>query len=220
VDERAMFGPQLELWTEISTMPGSSELRITDTITNRGANDQEFQLLYHTNYGAPLLEAGATFLAPVVQVTPHTKHAAQSVEGYANFGGPTKGFSEEVYCLHPLADKQGQTVIALVNANRDRAVSMSYAVAELPCLTLWKNMASEGEGYVTGLEPGTSFPNNRSIERKRGRVPKLASGASFTATIDYGVHIGAAAVDSVAKRIALTQRPRKPVVRGQPEKKA
>lgn len=220
VDERAMFGPQLELWTEISTVPGSSELQITDTITNRGGAEQEFQLLYHANFGSPLLEAGAVFLAPVANVTPHTQHAAKSVRDFANYAGPTKGFAEEVFCLHPLADDQGRTVIALVNANRNRAVSMSYAVAELPCLTLWKNTASEGEGYVTGLEPGTSFPNNRSVERKLGRVPKLAPGESWSATIDYAVHFGTTAVKSVAKRIELIQGKRKPVLRKQPEKKS
>jgi len=99
-------------------------------------------------------------------------------------------------------------------------VSMSYAVAELPCLTLWKNTASEGEGYVTGLEPGTSFPNNRSVERKLGRVPKLAPGESWSATVGYAVHLGDKAVIGVAKRIELIQGKRKPVLRKQPEKKS
>jgi galactose mutarotase-like enzyme len=219
VDERTMFGPQLELRTEISTVPGSTELRITDTITNRGGTAQEFQLLYHANYGAPLLEAGAVLLAPVAQVTPHTEHAAKAVKTYANFAGPTKGFSEEVYCLDPRADEQGRTMIALANARRDRAVSMAYAVAELPCLTLWKNTASEAEGYVAGLEPGTSFPNNRSIERKLGRVPKLASGASLTATIDYAVHVGTKAVQRVTDRIQAIQGRKRPVIQQRPEQK-
>ncbi|MCX6895012.1 MAG: DUF4432 family protein, partial [Verrucomicrobia bacterium] len=77
VDERMMFGPQLELWTEISTEPGSNGLRIADIVTNRGASAQEFQLLYHANYGSPLLEAGATFHAPVARVTPMNPHAAK-----------------------------------------------------------------------------------------------------------------------------------------------
>jgi len=35
VDERAFYGPKLELWTELSTEPGSSTFRIEDTLTNR-----------------------------------------------------------------------------------------------------------------------------------------------------------------------------------------
>ncbi len=220
VDERMMFGPQLELWTEISTVPGSNEIRIADTITNRGATEQEFELLYHANYGSPLLEAGASFLAPVADVTPMNKRAAKFLKDYASFAEPTKGFVEQVYCFHPLADAKGKTIIALANRKRDRAVSMTYAVKELPYLTLWKNTASEGEGYVTGLEPGTNFPNHRSIERKLGRVPRLAAGESYRATIDYVIHVGAQDVGEVVKRIGAIQSRQKPVIHREPEKKA
>ncbi len=219
VDERTMFGPKLELWTEISTEPGSNELRIADIITNRGAPEQEFQILYHTNYGPPLLEDGAVFLAPVARVIPFNDHAAKSLKDYAAYAGPKTGFVEQVYCLHPLADASGRTVIALANKARDRAVSMAFAVKELPYVTLWKNTASEGESYVTGLEPGTNFPNNRSIERKLGRVPQLAPGASHSATIDYAIHIGTEQVKRVADRIFAIQGKQKPVVDRQPEKK-
>ncbi len=219
VDERSFYGPKLELWTEISTEPGSSEFRITDTITNRGAPEQEFEMLYHSNYGWPLLEAGATFLAPVSRVVPFNDHAAKSVKTYATYEGPKAGFVEQVYCLYPLADAQGRTVIGLKNKAGDRAVSMAFSVKELPYVTLWKNTASEGEGYVTGLEPGTNFPNNRRIERKLGRVPKLAPGASWSGTIDFAIHVGAESVKGLSDRVGAIQGSQKPVIDDKPEKK-
>ncbi len=219
VDERSFYGPKLELWTEISTEPGTSELRIADTITNRGAPEQEFEMLYHANYGWPLLEGGATFLAPVSRVIPFNDHAAKSVKTYATYDAPKAGFVEQVYCLHPLADAQGRTIIAVKNKAGDRAVSMAFSLKELPYVTLWKNTASEGEGYVTGLEPGTGFPNNRRIERKLGRVPKLAPGASWSATIDFAIHIGADDVKRVGDRVAAIQGANKPVIEDKPENK-
>jgi hypothetical protein len=219
VDERMPFGPQLELWTEISTEPDSNELRITDIITNRGSCPQEFEILYHANYGSPLLEAGASFLAPAARVIPMTTHAAKAVQDYADVSGPVTGFAEQVYCICPIADAQGRTVIALANKTRDRAVSMTYATKELPYLTIWKNTASEADGYVMGLEPGTNFPNNRTIERKLGRVRTLAPGASYSATIGYAVHVGANGVKQVMERIQKIQGKQKPVIDQQPEKK-
>src|SRR5438128_768444 len=62
VDERMFYGPQLELVTEISTVPGTTEFRIEDTVTNRGGAEQEFQIIYHANHGPPLLEEGAKFV--------------------------------------------------------------------------------------------------------------------------------------------------------------
>ena len=41
VDERVFFGPKLELWTEISTVPGSGKFTISDTLTNRGSGQPE-----------------------------------------------------------------------------------------------------------------------------------------------------------------------------------
>lgn len=219
VDERMFYGPKLELVTEITTDVGSTAVRVADKITNRGDAPQEFELLYHANYGRPLLEEGSTFLAPVSRVTPINANAAKSVNDWARYLGPTAGFVEQVYCLTPIADAGGRTLIMLQNKAADRAVSMAYAVKELPYLTQWKNTAAEGEGYVTGLEPGVNFPNPRRIERKLGRVPKLAPGASFTAAIDFAIHTDAEAIKAIAKRIAKLQGETKPQIDAEPEKK-
>jgi hypothetical protein len=219
VDERMFYGPKLELETEISTVPGSNEIRLSDKVTNRGGAEQEFELIYHANYGKPLLGLGSRFLAPAARVTPINDRAAKSIDSYAEYAGPTAGFVEAVYCIIPVADADGRTVIALQNQAADRGVSMSYSVKELPYLTQWKNTAAEAEGYVTGLEPGTNFPNHRRIERKLGRVPKLAPGQSHSATIDFAILGDADAVKSVGDKIAGLQARTKTVIDSAPEKK-
>lgn len=219
VDERMLFGPKLELQTEISTEPGSSTFRIADVVSNRGTQPQEFEMLYHVNFGRPLLEEGSRFLAPIERVTPYNDRAAKAVATWNTYAGPTPGFIEQVYLMRPLADKDGRTVILLQNKRADRAASMSYSIKELPYLTMWKNTAAVNDGYVTGLEPGTNYPNHRAIERKAGRVPKLAGDASHAMTIDYGIHVGKDEVQKVADRIKTIQGDRKPIVDEKPEKK-
>jgi hypothetical protein len=205
VDERTMFGPKLELETELSTEPGSSAFRVSDVVTNRGGQEQEFQMLYHCNFGRPLLEAGSTFLAAVDRVTPINEHSAKSVGRYAQFAGPKAGFVEEVYCMRPRADADGRTMAMLRNAAKDRGLSVAFSLKELPYLTLWKNTAAEADGYVTGIEPATNFPHNRRIERQAGRVPKLAPGASHRMRLDFDVLIGAEAVRQGVERIGQLQ---------------
>lgn len=219
VDERMFYGPKLELRTEISTEPGSASFRVEDVVTNRGAQDQEFELLYHTNYGRPLLEEGSTFLAAASRVIPFNEHAAKDIAHYKEYAGPTLGFVEEVYCLHPIADKDGHTTIALQNKARDRAVSLTFSVQDLPYVTLWKNTNAEGEGYVTGLEPGTNFPANRRIERAHGRVPKLAAGESHHAAIEFQIHLNAEETRRLGEKITALQGDVKPVLDETPEKK-
>ena len=201
VDERMFYGPKLELWTEISTEPGAATFRISDTLKNHGAFDQEFQIIYHANYGPPLLGPGARFLAPLRRVTPFNAHAAKSVNTFGDYAGPVKGFIEQVYCLHPLADAQHRTTIMLQNAAADRAITMNFSVEQLPYVTLWKNTNAKEEGYVTGLEPGTGFPYNRRLERLAGRVPKLKAGETREFNIDFTILAHKADVADVAEKI-------------------
>lgn len=205
VEERMFYGPKLELWTEVSTEPGASTFRVTDTVANRGASEQEFQLLYHLNFGPPLLEAGARFAAPLRQVTPMNDTAAQARSGFETYAGPTPGFVEQVYCLHPLADAQGFTTCLLHNAAGDRGASLRLSTEQLPYLTLWKSTGALADGYVTGIEPATGFPHTRRIERSFGRVPKLAPGQAREFGLEVSLHSDRAAVRRVAEEIARIQ---------------
>lgn len=218
VDERMFYGPKLELWTEISTEPGSNSYRIEDTLTNHGAFEQEYQMIYHSNYGTPLLGQGAKFIGAVKQVVPFNAHAARGLDNYAEYAEPTKGFIEQVYCLYPYADADGRTMVMLQNAAGDRGVSLRFLTAELPWVTLWKNTNALEEGYVTGLEPGTGFPYNRSVERKFGRVPKLAPHGKVRFAIDFAIYAGKDEVGRAAEQVAKIQGGRKVSVVVEPAK--
>jgi len=212
VDERMFYGPKLELWTEISTVPGSNEFRIEDTLTNHGGHDQEFQLIYHCNFGPSLLENGSRFVGAVESVTPFNGHAAKSLDTYDVYSAPTKGFVEQVYCMVPKAGPDGRGVVMLQDGGGGRGVTMSFPVEQLPFFTLWKNTETMAEGYVTGLEPGTGYPSNRSNERKAGRVPKLKPGQSRQFQVDIAIHGDAISVREAAARIKLIQGDKKPVL--------
>jgi hypothetical protein len=205
VDEFMFFGPKLELWTEISTEPNSPLFQVADSVTNRGGCDQEFEMLYHVNYGAPLLEEHSRFAAPLNRVAPINSRAARAIAHYDTYAAPTQGFVEEVFLLEPRADKNGRTTVMLRNAAGDKAASMSYALETMPCLTLWKNTSSIEDGCVTGIEPGTNYPHNRRIERKAGRLAKLAPGETRSFIIEHAIHSGVDEVKSLADRIANIQ---------------
>jgi hypothetical protein len=201
VHERVFFGPKLELITELSSIPGSDSFQIVDTIVNHSTYDQEFQLIYHTNYAMPLLEKGAGFKTATRKVSPMNQHAAEQIDSYPLYKGPTAGFIEEVYLFEPLADESGNTSVLLHNAAGDLGTSISWSLTELPYLTVWKNTGAIEDGYVTGLEPATGYPYNRKVERKYGRVPKLAPGGSRSFTLTFEIHEGRNAVAEMAARI-------------------
>jgi hypothetical protein len=129
-----------------------------------------------------------------------------------------KGFVEQVYCLEPYADQQGQTMILLQNAAGNRAISMQFDVKQLPYVTLWKNCNALEEGYVTGLEPGTGFPYNRRIERKAGRVPKLGPGQTRRFVLQVALHDSATSVEKASNSIEKLQAGRETQVDAEPFK--
>jgi hypothetical protein len=219
VDERMFHGPKLELWTEIATDPGSTSFRISDVVANRGAQEQEFQVIYHANFGQPLLEEGARVEIPHERVTPFNVRAAQGLKTWREYEGPVAGYVEQVYQVRPLAGADGRTAVLLRNRDGSKGCSMSYSVAQLPYFTLWKNTAAAEDGYVTGLEPGTSFPSNRRNERRHGRVPRLAPGAEWRAAIDVDLLGDAARVAAVSNAIAAIQGDRRPVIDAEPERR-
>lgn len=181
VDETMMFGPALRLQTEIRTEFASGALTIVDTVTNIGDNPTEHELLYHVNYGAPLLEKDSKFSAAFKELAPRDPRAAEGIEEFDTFEAAKPGFVEQAY-FFDLAGKRGsrETLAMLKNAAGSQAALLRYSLKDFPCFTLWKNTAGKKDGYVTGLEPATAYPNARRFEREKGRVLKLAGGESRT----------------------------------------
>ncbi len=220
VEERSFYGAQLSLWTDISTEPGTTSILFEDSITNHAAQDQECQLIYHTNFGAPLLQEGSRFFAAVERVAAFNDRAAEGLDSFDLYSGPQNGFVEQVYCLFPVAGSDGQVEIMLQNAAADRGVSMKFPVQQLPYVTLWKNLAAVQNGYVTGMEPGTGFPYTRRLEREAGRVPKLAGGETRRFSVEATIHPDSADVRAVRERIQKTQGDIKPLIETAPPIKA
>jgi len=89
----------------------------------------------------------------------------------------------------------------LINKDENLATSITYSVRELPYFTIWKNTASEEEGYVTGLEPATSYPNPRRVERENGRIVKLGPKERFKTELKFAVHVGKDEVKKIKEKI-------------------
>lgn len=217
VDDKVFKFVNYEAWAEISTEPGSTRLSISDTLTNRADYEHEFQVIYQGNFGPPLLEEGSEFVAPVKQVTPFNDDAVKDMATWTTYRGPTKNFGEPVYNAVPYAAASGSTKVMLRNRAGDRGIAISYDTRALPYFSLWKNTDTMKEGYVTGLEPGTGFAYPRRIERRFGRVPKLAAGASRSFVLDYDILFDRKSVDATAKEIAAIQGDRKTTTVAKPE---
>ena len=217
VDETMMLGPALRLNTEIHTEFGSGKMTIIDTVTNLGNNPQEHEMLYHINYGAPLLEKGSRMVAPFKQVAPRDPRSVEGIDTFDEYGAPQIGFVEQAY-KYELAGKRGsrETMTMLRNATGDKASLLRFTLKDFPCFTLWKNTAGKADGYVTGLEPATSYPNSRRFEREKGRVITLAGGESRTTTLSIEALDTKKAIKAAEAEIKTLQKTAKAKIHPQP----
>jgi hypothetical protein len=200
-----MFGPRLRLKSTVSTTAGSNQFRIVDEITNLGGQETELQLLYHTNVGPPILEQNASFIAPVLDVAPRDNRAADGMESYKTYDRPTVGYQEQVYYMKLATGPTGDTLVMLTNSNCDKAISLRFSPQQLPCFSLWKNTQSKSDGYVTGLEPATNFPNLKTFERANGRVRALAPNESAHFELGLAIHDSVDEIQTLAAEIVDLQ---------------
>jgi hypothetical protein len=193
----------LTLTRRIETRLGARGFRLHDTIHNRGFSPQPLMLLYHWNFGFPLLGPGARIVAPIRKTEPRDEQARgdRGVEECLGFPEPVQDYQEKVF-FHSLADAaDGRTFVSLLNRDtgggQPLGIVMRWSQKELPTFTQWK-MPRKGF-YVLGLEPGTMTPIGRGALREQGKLPLLAGQASADVTIDFEVLDTAAQFDELEK---------------------
>jgi len=217
VDECRFHFLKLRMTSTYTTKLGSTAIQVHDEIENLSASPAEMQLLYHVNFGLPLLDAGASLVGPFKTVVPRNAHAASGIKSWAGYQAAEPDYEEQVYFTDLHTEASGRTRTLLKNAHGTQGVSLVYSTQQLPCFTLWKNTTSQADGCVTGLEPGTNYPNPRSFEGKQRRVVKLAGGSRALFDLTLEIHATAEEVEQAEKAAAAIASGKKPTIHDQPQ---
>jgi hypothetical protein len=201
IAEQMVFGVNYVLRTRLVLEQGSARIRIEDTLSNLGDTTGEYEMLYHTNFGPPFLEAGSQFLGTYDKLVPRDRFAADGLAELGAFPGPAPGFIEQVFLLQGCADVYGFAHQLLVNAAGNLAAKVSYQVVTLPYSILWKRCSGTRDGYVIGFNPCSDLPNPRQTEREGGRVARIQPGAEVHFAHWIELFEGAEAVSAVTAEI-------------------
>ena len=109
-----------------------------------------------------------------------------------------------------------KTTVMLRNDAGNKGLALRFDLDQLPYFTLWKNTAGYQNGYVTGLEPATNFPNPKPFEKTQGRVIQLMPGARHLAVSSLEVLPEKGDVDRVQHEIDRIRNGTKPFVHHEP----
>lgn len=174
--EAVVFGEHYVLRRTLTMPMHSAKFTLEDVVTSEGHEPTPLLLLYHCNFGYPLLSETARIEGDFASVTPRDAEAEEGKEHALTFDAPTPGYKEKVYWLDPKAGDDGKVAVSLVNPAVNMRATLTYDKTELPCLTEWKQM---GQGvYTVGLEPANVLPTGRASYLERGDCPMLAPGES------------------------------------------
>ena len=215
VDETRFLVHALRMTTSLTLHADRQRVTWTDTVKNISDRPTTMQMLYHVNFGPPLLGPGAELVAAIDERAPRDAAANADVASWHRYEAPRAGRGEQVHYARLRPDAAGAASAMLVAPEGRHAACLSWRADTLPCFSLWKNQGGLADGYVTGLEPGTNFPNPRSFEESQGRVVPLAPGASvrFDLAIE---HLVGADVAAARERILSAAAGPQPRVHAQP----
>ncbi len=203
VRETAFFGENLLLTRRVSANVGESRLTIRDAVANEGNQRTPHMMLYHCNFGFPLLAEGTELIAPSRQVTPRDAVAAPGLATHNTCEAPIAGYQEQCFYHEMAADDAGYVTLMLVNRGLCEGAGLAayvrYRQAELPRFIQWKQV---GVGaYVTGLEPANCYVEGRDKDRARGILQFLEPGEQREYVVELGVVTGRESIDALASKI-------------------
>lgn len=182
VQSSTVIGPHLELKRTISARLGQSGFKLTDEITNKGNTAAPHMLLYHFNFGWPLVDEGTDI---------NWKGKWKSRGGEQNdFIFNEKNYPNLKKCQPPIkehfgqgesvgfveleADDSGMCECGLNNTKLGLKVVMRFLQNQLPFLTNWQHFGKNE--YVTGVEPGTHPPIGRKAADENGTLIYIQPG--------------------------------------------
>lgn len=193
--ETRVFSTDLRLSRRIWARAGERTLHLHDRVENLAGTPSPFMILYHSNAGFPLLQAGARLICSDIDVQPKDEHSRQGLAEHARYGPPQHGWSEQNYWHNVRPDAEGWCRAAIVNDGLDLPFGRGIGFAirwrkdQLWNLVQWKQL---GEGdYVTAIEPANCHTLGRCKERELGTLEHIAPGQVREFDLEYSILVGA-----------------------------
>ena len=170
----------------ITAKLGENRLFVEDTVENLDFNSAPNMLLYHINFGYPLVDEHTEFItSPIVKTVPRTPKAARGLETFGKLSVPINNYEEECFYHWFAPGDNASAFTALYNPELDLSFYLRYDTNALPYFIQWK-MMRERE-YVFGFAPATTLVDGRSDAREKGVLPFIQPFEKKKYRLELGV---------------------------------
>jgi hypothetical protein len=154
-------------------------------LKNEGFESAPAVILYHCNFGFPIVSENSIIRAPSAECEPRDNFAAQSASNWDKLEAPQIGIEERCYFHTMQPDENGKVRAEIWNEELQFGAFISYNFEQLPFFTQWKMM---GAGtYVNGLEPSNAPLAPRAELREKNQLPILEAGGEKVFEVELGI---------------------------------
>jgi hypothetical protein len=172
--DASAFGPVLQMYRTITVRTDRAELALVDVTTNLGHRTEQAPILYHVNFGHPLLSPHAFIDGPRLWSRPRDPDSARVAETWAVMGPPLAD-DEDVVFEHGIEpDPDGWATLRVVSPDAGVAARVSWDTEALPRVHTWRR-ATRGS-YAMAIEPANCSVLGREPDRADGTAPWLEPG--------------------------------------------
>jgi len=196
--ETVLYGMNIKLHRQITASLYGKEICIRDTLENLEPKEEPYSLLYHFNFGYPLVNEGARIVKPKGAVQPRNEDAAKGLHAWEFITEPKDNEPEQVFFHENPPDKEGYSCVGIINDALNLGVYLKYTHETLPVLAQWKSLRSHD--YAVGLEPCNTFVRGRKEERENGMLKTLAGYGKAETVLCLGVLEGEAEISDFRKK--------------------
>lgn len=172
IRESNVFGENMIIYRNIRVNSNNSEIELIDKIVNEGFERQQLMILYHINWGFPLLSADTRLILDSSKTSMRGEDQSE-VKQWNQFSNPIQSYNERVYFHDLKPDEDNKIFYQINNPVLGLGVKVSWNKGDLPFLSQWK-MFGKSE-YVLGMEPGNCTPIGRIGIRESGNAEYLES---------------------------------------------
>lgn len=189
--QSSVFGPHLELTRTISATLGSPVIQIHDEVTNVGNTPAPHMVLYHINFGWPLVDEGAEIVwegdwesrdeesSKIFNDENNFKECPPPMESHSGPG-------EAAAFLDLDSDQKGLCQCGVSNKSIGVELGLEFLKSQMPWVTNWQHWGKDE--YVMALEPGTHPPIGQATAREKNTLINLEAGETRSYDIKIQVN--------------------------------
>lgn len=194
------YGENLCLTRKITVKMGENVIRVQDTVENLDFQESPLMMIYHMNFGYPLLDKEAKLYLTADTCFPTSTWAEESLNQIGCIGAPDNEYKARAYNHTVSADPEGFAYASILNEKLYLGVTVKFAADNLNKFNLWKCL--QKRNYVVGLEPCNCRTWGRERARENNDLVFLKPLESKEFYFEIQIHSGEKEIEQAKQRYA------------------